>query len=138
MAKSIISGKRFRTIFLRAVRLRCPACGQGKLFKGWFQMQPACEHCGLTYQREPGYFLGSIYFNYGLTALLVVVFFFGLFLGAGISPQMLLWPLAVFCFVFPLWFFRYARSLWLGFDHYFDPSSHAAPPGGRVERGDQP
>jgi uncharacterized protein (DUF983 family) len=113
---------RFRTIFLRAVRLRCPACGQGRLFRGWFQMHPACSHCGLKYQREPGYFLGSIYFNYGLTALIITAVFFGLFLGAGVSPDAMLWPLAAFCVFFPLWFFRYARSLWLAFDEYFDPS----------------
>jgi hypothetical protein len=23
--------------------------------------------------------------------------------------------------MFPMWFFRYARSLWLGFDQYVDP-----------------
>jgi hypothetical protein len=34
----------------------------------------------------------------------------------------MLWPLAAFCVFFPLWFFRYARSLWLAFDEYFDPS----------------
>lgn len=114
---------RFRKIFLRAARLRCPTCGQGRLFSGWFRMYPHCDHCGRTYQREPGYFLGSIYFNYGLTALIVTAVFFGLFLGAGVSADVLLWPLAAFCVVFPLWFFRYARSLWLGFDEYFDPSS---------------
>jgi uncharacterized protein (DUF983 family) len=113
---------RLSTIFVRGIRLRCPACGQGKLFAGWFTMHQGCGNCGLTYQREPGYFLGSIYFNYGLTALIVTAVFFGLFLGADVSADTLLWPLTAFCFLFPLWFFRYARSLWLAFDHYFDPT----------------
>jgi hypothetical protein len=26
-----------------------------------------------------------------------------------------------FALLFPLWFFRYARSLWLGFDQFIDP-----------------
>jgi uncharacterized protein (DUF983 family) len=111
--------QRFSTLFVRACRLRCPICGQGRLFRGWFRMNETCEHCGLRYQREPGYFLGSIYFNYGLTALLVTATFFTLFL-SGVSADVLVWPLALFCLVFPLWFFRYARSLWLGFDHFFD------------------
>ena len=44
-------------------------------------------------------------------------------LGAGASwtTFVLLWPLAAFSVLFPLWFFRYARSLWVGFDQYFDP-----------------
>ena len=85
-------------------------------------MSPQCDHCGMKFEREPGYFLGSIYFNYGLTALLITAAFFTLYLGFDISPDVLLWPLAAFCLLFPLWFFRYARSLWLGFDVYFDPS----------------
>lgn len=75
----------------------------------------------MVYQKEPGYFLGSIYINYGLTALLVILGFFIPALGFGVSPKLLIWPLAAFCVLFPLWFFRYARSLWLAFDEYFDP-----------------
>ena len=112
---------RLRVILFRSLRLRCPACGTGRLFSGWFRMNAACPNCGLTYSRGPGYFLGSIYFNYGVTAMIITVTFFSLFLGAGISPDVLLWPLAAFSVLFPLWFFRYARSLWVGFDQFFDP-----------------
>jgi uncharacterized protein (DUF983 family) len=112
---------RFRTIFWRSCQLLCPRCGHGKLFIGWFRMHERCGHCGLPYQREPGYFLGSIYFNYGLTALIMTVTFFVGFLGFSISANTLLWPLTAFCVLFPLWFFRYARSLWLGFDEFVDP-----------------
>ena len=28
---------------------RCPRCGQGKLFKGFLDVAPACEACGLDY-----------------------------------------------------------------------------------------
>jgi uncharacterized protein (DUF983 family) len=111
---------RYTTILGRALRLRCPRCGQGKLFHGWFAMHGECSSCGLKYQREPGFFLGSIYFNYGLTALLVTAaYFIGFFSGA--DPDVLLWSLTAFCLLFPLWFFRYARSLWLAFDQYWDP-----------------
>lgn len=105
----------------RALRLRCPICGEGRLFAGWFRMHEHCAHCGFRFQREPGYFLGSIYFNYGVTSLVVVAVFFGLFLGFDVSPETLLWPLTAFCLLFPLWFFRYARALWLAMDASFDP-----------------
>jgi hypothetical protein len=37
-----------------------------------------------------------------------------------------------FCLLFPLWFFRYARSLWLGLDYYFDPKDdHRKLPSGK-------
>jgi uncharacterized protein (DUF983 family) len=33
----------------RGLRGRCPRCGEGKLFKGFLTLRPACEHCGLDY-----------------------------------------------------------------------------------------
>lgn len=111
----------YATTVARAWRLRCPRCGQGRLFKNWLRMRPECEHCHLRYEREPGYFLGSIYVNYGLTAALVTGFYFLLYFGGWVSPNEALWIVVAFAVLFPLWFFRYARSLWLGFDHYWDP-----------------
>ncbi len=84
-------------------------------------MHEQCECCQLTFAREPGFYLGSIYFNYGLTSLLMTAAFLSLFLGFDVSPDKLVWPLTGFCLLFPLWFFRYARSLWFGMDYYFDP-----------------
>src|SRR2546421_8802517 len=115
-------GMRFWRLFSRSCRLRCPACGKGRMFRGWFAMHQACEHCGLKFLREPGYFLGSIYFNYGLTTLLVTATYLSLFLTTDVSPELLLWGLVAFCGLFPLWFFRYARALWLAMDLYFDPA----------------
>lgn len=28
---------------------RCPACGKGRLFRGFIELPPACEACGLDY-----------------------------------------------------------------------------------------
>ncbi|MDP2409398.1 MAG: DUF983 domain-containing protein [Pseudolabrys sp.] len=28
---------------------RCPACGEGRLFKGFLGLRPSCEKCGLDY-----------------------------------------------------------------------------------------
>jgi uncharacterized protein (DUF983 family) len=35
--------------FAAGLRGRCPACGQGKLFRGFLALRPNCEHCGLDY-----------------------------------------------------------------------------------------
>ena len=101
--------------------MRCANCGGGRLFGGYLRMNPACRQCGLQYQRESGYFLGSIYFNYAVTAVIVTGTYFALYFGFDISGDVLIWPLGAFCLLFPVWFYRYARSLWLGFDVYFDP-----------------
>ena len=85
-------------------------------------MWPECRECHLPFEREPGFYLGSIYFNYGLTALIVTVAYFAMYFGTEISQTAALVSLTTFCVLFPLWFFRYARSLWLGMDQYIDPA----------------
>lgn len=105
----------------RAVRLRCPKCGESPIFRGWFGMHEHCATCGRKFNRDPGYLLGSIYFNYGITATLVVAAYFAIYFSEVFSHQVGLGILSVFCLVFPLWFFRYARSLWIAFDEKFDP-----------------
>jgi hypothetical protein len=85
-------------------------------------MRQQCDWCGLKYEREPGFFLGSVYVNYGLTAVLTTVLYFSLFAADVATPDTLLWSLGAFCLLFPVWFFRYARSLWLAMDQYWDPT----------------
>jgi uncharacterized protein (DUF983 family) len=111
----------------RALRLRCPLCGQGKLFCGLTQMHVECSHCKLRYERGPGYYLGSAYINYGVTAVAVTIAYLALHLGWGFSNRSLAAPLAGFVVIFPLYFFRYARALWLALDAFFDPSAFETP-----------
>jgi uncharacterized protein (DUF983 family) len=110
----------YGTLASRAMRLRCPRCGGGKLFEGWFRMYERCPNCKLKYERDPGYFLGSAYVNYGLTALIVTGVYVPLRFLAKIEGRFLLGPLLVFCIVFPLFFFRHARAWWLAMDCHFD------------------
>jgi len=112
---------RMSTLLWRALRLRCPTCGEGILFRNWISMIDPCATCGRKFDRSPGYLLGSIYFNYGVTALLVVVIYISLFLAKMMSGQQLLVAMTTFSLLFPLWFFRYARGLWIAFDERFDP-----------------
>ena len=105
-----------------AVRLRCPRCGQGRLFRGPLKPRHNCSECHLRFEREPGYFLGAIYVNYAVTVVLALAGYFvtGRYTGLSASAQIALW--GAFALVFPLWFFRYSRSLWLALDFFVDPS----------------
>jgi uncharacterized protein (DUF983 family) len=111
----------------RALRLRCPACGGGKIFRGLFTMHEACAACGRPFQRGPGFFLGSIYFNYSVTGLAVIVIYFANFFGGWISDTQMMVLLTLFALLFPLWFFRYARALWIAFDELWDPTKRTPP-----------
>lgn len=103
----------------RALRLMCPRCGQGKLFKG-LHMVENCSGCGMKYEREPGYFLGSIYFNYGWTCMSMTVAYMVLHVALEFENMYVVPPLALYAFTFPVFFHRYARAIWLAFDCNFD------------------
>src|SRR5262245_50771374 len=97
----------------RALRLRCPRCGQTPLYAGWFAMRERCASCGLRYEREQGYFVGAIYVNYMLTAALGLggVLLLDAWIGLSLASQL---AIAVpVMLLAPLLFFRHARSLWL-------------------------
>jgi len=104
----------------RGLTLRCPACARGKLFRNMFQMNTKCVECDFQFERAPGYFLGSTYINYGITAFTTTVSYVVLHFGIGFSRDQLLPGLLAFCLIFPLVFFRFARSLWLALDCFFD------------------
>jgi uncharacterized protein (DUF983 family) len=112
---------RVRTLIYRALRLRCPLCGQGALFQHLFRMNQRCPHCGINFNREPGFFLGSIYINYGLTSLIVVVVYPILLFNKFATQTQLLIASLTFVAIFPILLLPYARSLWLAFDQYHDP-----------------
>jgi len=85
-------------------------------------MHPSCSRCALTFEREQGYFVGAIYINYAATTLISIAGFLLLdaFTPLSLSQQLLVW--GVFAVLFPLFFFRYSRSLWLSVDYLFNPA----------------
>jgi len=104
----------------RGFGLRWPMCGEEGMFEGWLRMRRECGRCGLRYERGPGYFLGSTDINYGLTALLTTrTCIIGRFMW-GLGHWELIPGLATFSVIFPVVFFRHARSLWLSIDCCLD------------------
>lgn len=116
-----VKDNRIWTLWRNAYRLRCPVCKQGKIFSGWFRVKQRCPVCRILIEREQGYFLGSIYFNYGMTSVLVILLFLFLRFGLAWPDAAVLGILTPFTVLFPIFFFQYARSSWLVFDQYFQP-----------------
>jgi uncharacterized protein (DUF983 family) len=103
-------------VIARAARLRCPTCGEGPLFRGWFRMHDACSGCGASFRRESGFYLGSIYINYGVTVIVTGALYALLVLIGGTSHETALTVCLVVAVAFPVLFFRHARSLLLALD----------------------
>jgi len=96
-----------------AILLRCPRCHEGTLFRGLLRMHTHCPKCGMTLEPEPGFYLGSVYANYAMTVLIATGAFVLLVFGYGVNKEIAVWSCVAFTTLFPLWFFRYARSIWL-------------------------
>jgi len=99
----------------RALALRCPRCGGGRMFRGWFRMHERCAACGATFTREPGFYLGSIYINYGVTVIVTGGLYAAL-VGVGASHEAALVACLVVAVALPVVFFRHARSLLVAID----------------------
>lgn len=106
---------------MRGMKLRCPECGLGRLYRSPFRMNTHCEYCGLTYEREQGYFIGAIYINIIVTETLLLgtLLIYGLVVGA--INQTILTTLVVLAIIIPLLSFHHSRSLWLCLDHVLNP-----------------
>lgn len=110
------SGPSRLTALARGGLLRCPACGVGPLFRGWFRMHEACGACGSSYRREQGFYLGSIYINYGATVIVTGALYAVLVLALGTSHETALAACLAVAVAFPVVFFRHARSFLLALD----------------------
>ncbi len=119
-----------RQILIKGLRLKCPRCGEGQMFGGMFKMCSECDNCHFKFEREAGYFAGAMYINYGVTVFIAFASYFALdyFTSISFLQNFILW--GAFSALFPIFFFRYSRSLWLSFDYIFNPSE---PPDSRRE-----
>lgn len=114
-------------LFGRALRLRCPNCGKGKLFESWLRMRAECPVCGFRFERgEHGYQVGSYMFNIVASELAFAAVFVGLVVATWPSPP---WTLLEYggiamMIVAPFVFFPFSRALFLAFDLLFRPVAH--------------
>jgi uncharacterized protein (DUF983 family) len=112
----------WRERLLAIAHLRCPACGEGRIFRGVFATNERCPVCGLLFLRETGYFLGAMYFSYALAIPIILAFTLVAYL---VLPHWRLYQQVLLACAFFLPFvpavYRYSRAMWIHFDRFFDP-----------------
>ena len=116
-------------LFARALRLRCPNCGRGRLFTSWLRMRSRCPVCGLELERgEEGYQVGSYMFNIIAAELVFAAGFIGVVLLTWPTPP---WTLLEYggialMVIAPFVFFPFSKTLFLAFDLLFRPDAREA------------
>ncbi len=110
--------------FISAIKEECPRCAKGDLYvhnhhlpfsKKTFQMKKYCPECGLKYEKEIGFFYGSMFVSYALNIALFVIFLLiYLFIFKpyyGWTYFAVAYLLATFLLTGVI--FRWSRALWL-------------------------
>lgn len=121
------SGPTLGTVVGRGLTGRCPGCGSRGIFKGVTDLKEDCPTCGLHFEREDGYWLGSMIVIMGM-----VLGTFGVVTVGGIA---LFWPDVPWTAVtiagiaanvlVPTLGYGYAKSVWQGLSWGFSPPTTA-------------
>ena len=115
--------------FSRALLLRCPNCGGGKVLKSWFRLQPRCAKCGIRLDRGEAddYLLGGMFFNivlaelvFALVLLLVVIVMWPNVPWAGVEYTLVIAMIGA-----PIALYPVSRLMWLAFDVLLRPPDDA-------------
>ena len=105
---------------------RCPRCRMGgifrcSIFRGFPNMCERCPVCDLKFEREPGYFLGAMYFSFALGVLVMAPIAMLLwFLTGWWITKVMIWAVLLFLPFAPT-ITLFARVLWIYLDQSVDP-----------------
>jgi uncharacterized protein (DUF983 family) len=110
----------------RGLAKRCPLCGSGDLFTGWFTMRERCPRCRYRFEREEGFFLGAYVVNLavteGLVLLLAIVPCIILFAN---DPDVSVVPVVLAglaaAVLGPMLFYPFSKTLWTAVDLVLRP-----------------
>jgi uncharacterized protein (DUF983 family) len=104
------------------VRLRCPRCRRGLVYRSGTHMNNLCPKCGLKFEREQGYFGGALYVGAAIVMFLLGALTF--LLSTAVSDVGFAWSVAIACLVLlPLApaVVRYSKVIWMTLDRTLDP-----------------
>ncbi|WP_342644426.1 DUF983 domain-containing protein [Mucilaginibacter sp. CSA2-8R] len=101
---------------------KCPRCRVGKVYEhGPYSlvaraMLSSCSHCGLVYEKEPGYFYAAMYVDYAfIVAELVSMAVAVSVLSGSENPWLYISVMLLFVLVMSPFNYRYSRMLLMYF-----------------------
>ncbi|MEW5927186.1 MAG: DUF983 domain-containing protein [Gemmatimonadota bacterium] len=124
----------------RALRLRCPHCGRGRVVGTWFHMRERCSACGIrTARGEDDFMLGAMVFNIAFAEGLLALVLVGVAVATwpDVPWRFLQFGGPVLMVLAPIAFLPFSRTLWMAFEPlYFPVSPEEAEEGRRWVRED--
>jgi len=112
----------------RALRGRCPNCGEGAILASWFKVRERCAACGLRFERsrdeEQEYWLGAYTLNFLVTEVLFGVGLLLVLVATWPDPpwRLLLFGGGAVMVLLPIAFYPVSKALWLAIDLLVRPA----------------
>lgn len=109
----------------RALRLRCPHCGRGKVMAGWRDARERCAACGLRFSRgdaeyySAGVMLANIVIAEGIFAIGFVAVLIATW--PNVPWDALTWGAVVLMLALPVVLYPFSKVLWLAGDVLIRP-----------------
>ena len=106
----------------RGINRRCPRCG-AKAFSSYFTLEERCPGCGLRFEREEGYWVGSLIINTIVTfGAFIVVFVGGILLTWPDVPWVAIGVVTITAnLVLPVIFYPRSKTLWSAVEMSWHP-----------------
>lgn len=106
---------------------KCPRCHEGdfleeknilKINKA-FKIKEHCPTCGLKYMKEPSFYYGAMYVNYGLSVGVGIITFIVSYLAFNLTLKQSFIPIVIVIILTSPFAARWSRSIWINiFEHY--------------------
>ena len=108
---------KFKSVF----KNRCPQCLEGHFFinnnpyvlNQFSKMHANCDKCGLKYEKEPGFYYGAMYINYGLTVFIGLITFAVHYFFFTFNAKVFLINFTVLLFLLIPVMYRTSRLIWI-------------------------
>jgi uncharacterized protein (DUF983 family) len=120
-----------KSILVNTLNYKCPRCQQGNLFVKPMQwsnpidMPELCDKCGQKFEPEPGFYYGSMFVSYIISAFCYLGFMAVCIIGFGMGLNTSFLVLLVIAALTYVFLIRFSRSLWINIMVSYDPNTNA-------------
>lgn len=109
----------------RALRRRCPHCGEGRVLGAWGKVLPQCSACHYHYERSgPGYFTAAMFCNFLIAEFLFATSFASavLLTWPNVPWDAMTWIAAAGAVIVPTLLYPFSKVAWLTIDTLVRPA----------------
>lgn len=111
---------------------KCPKCHKGNFFiennpyklSQFDKMNDKCPVCKESFEKEPGFYYGAMYVNYGITVAIGVAWFLINYLLFTFDALFFAVSFAVILVLLLPWVYRTGRLLWINLFVKYNPSEN--------------